>query len=137
MPLSLSLLCRDGRARVLSCNSQRVAVINDSFRLLGCVANYRPAGDALDPTVTDGIALALTGLWGYIGVDLILAEDGPQVLEINPRLTLSYVGLRRALSLNPASLVLDLLDQDLPIGAGGPPHPGTLSVEVEAGHHVR
>ena len=30
------------------------------------------------------------------------------VLEINPRLTTSYVGLRRAMDCNPAQLVLDM-----------------------------
>ncbi|MCC6581112.1 MAG: ATP-grasp domain-containing protein [Phycisphaeraceae bacterium] len=36
------------------------------------------------------------GLHGYIGVDLVLGDDPKrdQVVEINPRLTLSYLGLR-------------------------------------------
>jgi predicted ATP-grasp superfamily ATP-dependent carboligase len=37
---------------------------------------------------------------GYLGVDLILGEDGNGavdcVVEINPRLTTSYVGLQAA-----------------------------------------
>jgi predicted ATP-grasp superfamily ATP-dependent carboligase len=41
---------------------------------------------------------AVDGLCGYVGVDLVLAEpadgSGDQVIEINPRLTTSYVGLR-------------------------------------------
>ena len=42
------------------------------------------------------------GLRGYIGVDLILDEHAPgvSVVEINPRLTTSYVGLRAALGQN-------------------------------------
>ena len=31
------------------------------------------------------------------------------MLEVNPRLTTSYAGLRAALNVNPAALVLDLL----------------------------
>ncbi len=40
---------------------------------------------------------ALPGLGGFVGVDLILADDPRDdvVLEINPRLTTSYLGLRR------------------------------------------
>jgi predicted ATP-grasp superfamily ATP-dependent carboligase len=34
------------------------------------------------------------------------------VLEVNPRLTSSYAGLRRALEANPAGLALDLLAPD-------------------------
>jgi predicted ATP-grasp superfamily ATP-dependent carboligase len=41
---------------------------------------------------------------GYIGVDLVLGDDasgtGDRVIEINPRLTTSYVGLRAAARCN-------------------------------------
>jgi predicted ATP-grasp superfamily ATP-dependent carboligase len=36
-----------------------------------------------------------SGWRGYVGVDLILGRDGPRVLEVNPRFTTSYIGLRR------------------------------------------
>jgi predicted ATP-grasp superfamily ATP-dependent carboligase len=35
-------------------------------------------------------------------------EDELQVLEINPRTTTSYVGLRSSIGINPAGLILDL-----------------------------
>jgi predicted ATP-grasp superfamily ATP-dependent carboligase len=51
-----------------------------------------------------------SGLFGYVGVDLILgeAEDGSEdfAIEINPRLTTSYVGLRAATSDNIAEAML-------------------------------
>jgi len=34
------------------------------------------------------------------------------VLEINPRLTTSYVGMHRAIGFNPARLVLDMFYND-------------------------
>ena len=37
---------------------------------------------------------AVDGLRGYVGVDLILSDDGDKVIEINPRLTTSYIGLK-------------------------------------------
>ena len=43
-----------------------------------------------------------------MGIDLICTDSGPLVLEINPRLTLSYSGLHAGLMENPAALVLDL-----------------------------
>ncbi len=49
---------------------------------------------------------------GYVGVDLVLgdASDGSEdvVIEINPRVTTSYVGVRRAVEQNLAELVLDV-----------------------------
>ena len=68
---------------------------------------------------------ALPGAWGFVGVDLILgnAEDGSRdvVLEVNPRLTTSYVGLRQLLDQNLAEIMLCLAeggccDMVLPVG---------------------
>lgn len=54
------------------------------------------------------------GLRGYVGVDLILgdAPDGSQdfALEINPRLTTSYVGLRHLADFNLAAAMLRVAD---------------------------
>jgi predicted ATP-grasp superfamily ATP-dependent carboligase len=37
-----------------------------------------------------------------------VTETGPVVVEINPRLTTSYVGLRESLALNPAELIVSI-----------------------------
>jgi len=44
---------------------------------------------------------------GYLGVDLVLGFSGATVIEVNPRLTTSYVGLRRSIRENIAALILD------------------------------
>jgi predicted ATP-grasp superfamily ATP-dependent carboligase len=55
---------------------------------------------------------AVPGLRGYVGVDVVLgdAEDGSRdwVIEINPRLTTSYVGLRALARSNLAEAILRL-----------------------------
>jgi predicted ATP-grasp superfamily ATP-dependent carboligase len=47
---------------------------------------------------------------GYIGVDMVLGEDalgaGDAVIEINPRLTTSFVGLRAIARTNLAQAML-------------------------------
>jgi predicted ATP-grasp superfamily ATP-dependent carboligase len=50
---------------------------------------------------------AVSGLKGYVGVDIILADEEAVVLEVNPRLTTSYVGLRRVVNFNPAEAIVD------------------------------
>ncbi len=50
----------------------------------------------------------LPGLLGYVGVDLILGEDEDFAIEINPRLTTSYVGVRALLDGNLAELILKI-----------------------------
>ena len=42
-----------------------------------------------------------------------MERTAPQVLEINPRLTTSYVALGRAIGVNPAGLALALLETDI------------------------
>jgi predicted ATP-grasp superfamily ATP-dependent carboligase len=45
------------------------------------------------------------GLRGYVGVDMVLAENQCYVIEINPRLTTSYVGLRQVININLAEAI--------------------------------
>jgi predicted ATP-grasp superfamily ATP-dependent carboligase len=58
---------------------------------------------------------AIGGLKGYVGVDMILTDEEPVVMEINPRLTTSYIGLRRVVDFNPAQTIIDAaIKQKLP-----------------------
>jgi predicted ATP-grasp superfamily ATP-dependent carboligase len=107
-PLSLSLLCADGEARVLSCNRQRVRVYERRVALAGIGVNAEAARAREFIPLAGRIAAAIPRLWGHVGVDLVMSGKGPVVLEINPRLTTSYVGLGRALGINPALAQLDL-----------------------------
>jgi predicted ATP-grasp superfamily ATP-dependent carboligase len=50
---------------------------------------------------------AVSGLKGYVGVDMILTEEEPVIMEVNPRLTVSYIGLRKATSFNPAEAIIN------------------------------
>ena len=76
---------------------------------------FRYEGGALplpEPWASRAVALALQavacipGLQGYVGVDLVLGETGDHAIEINPRLTTSYIGLRRLCGQNLADLML-------------------------------
>jgi predicted ATP-grasp superfamily ATP-dependent carboligase len=108
-PASLSLLCDGQGVRVLSANRQVVRIEDGRPRLHGLVVNAIPVDAAL-VAIGEGVARAIPGLWGYVGVDFVMTGDGPVVLEVNPRLTTSYCGLRPALGLNVAGMVLALLD---------------------------
>jgi len=46
-------------------------------------------------------------LRGYVGVDLVLSANAAFVVDINPRLTTSYVGLRKVAHFNLAEALLD------------------------------
>jgi tyramine---L-glutamate ligase len=127
---SLSLLCCEGRARLLACNRQRVALENGAFRFDGVSVNAVADAGGRYARLASDIARALPGLWGYCGVDFIETDSGPIVLEVNPRLTTSYAGLHRATGVNPAQLVLELPGS---LDAAGATH-RTRVVEVEPAH---
>jgi len=126
---SLSLVCCDGAARVLACNLERVAMRDNHFHFLGSTVNGLDDGDGALARLGEQVAAALPTLWGYVGVDFILADSGPVVLDVNPRLTVAYAGLHASIGCNPAGLVIDLLR-----GPGAmPPVPGrrrVVSVDV-------
>jgi tyramine---L-glutamate ligase len=106
--LSLSVLCCERRARLLACNRQHVRVAGDRLAFSGVSVNALADVDGRYARLAGDVVRALPGLWGYVGIDLIAAQDGPAVVEVNPRLTTSYAGLRAALGINAARLVLEL-----------------------------
>ena len=105
---SLSLFVSDDRIDLLSLNNQHID--NETGRLKYTHSEVFAA--PLPVSLHDAEQLAYTikqaipGLWGFVGIDLIIQADGTMnVIEINPRLTTSYVNLRNALSYNPAQLL--------------------------------
>lgn len=106
---SLSLLVGHDCVCLLGSNRQRVVQVDDGFSLLGCVVNglHAERGPLLE--LGQRICRAIPGLFGYVGVDLVVTEQGPVVLEVNPRLTTSYVGLSRSTGRNIAELMLRML----------------------------
>lgn len=132
--VSLSLLCKNGQARLLACNTQDMR--HDGDRLVyhgGTVGAAEPRRAHYLPVV-DAVAAALPDLWGHVGIDLIDSEDGPVVVEINPRLTTTYAGLRTAIGVNVAGLVMQLVKQSLNAVARALPVPATpVKVDADAG----
>lgn len=102
---SVSLVSDGRRAVALAVNAQRVRA-GLPFRYLGGETPLRHplAGLAAERAVA--ACAALPGLVGYVGVDVVLTADDAVVVEVNPRLTTAYLGVRRALDVNPAALTL-------------------------------
>jgi predicted ATP-grasp superfamily ATP-dependent carboligase len=117
----------------LSCNLQRVAIANDEFHLLGCVVNGLAEDRSRYVRMAHDIAAALPDLWGLVGVDLIASDHGPLLLEINPRITTSYVGLKSSLAENPAALVLELIESRALLPSRRRT-PAAVDVSLEAAH---
>jgi predicted ATP-grasp superfamily ATP-dependent carboligase len=121
-PASVTFLATDGEASA----KPHAAGRNERFALPACeqylsgdgrfcyLGGRVPLEPALQNRAQDlarRAAQAVEGLTGYFGVDLVLGESAngsdDVVIEINPRLTTSYVGLRQ---LTPGNLMQTLLD---------------------------
>jgi predicted ATP-grasp superfamily ATP-dependent carboligase len=109
MAVSAAFLCGPrGRVPLAPCK-QRLSE-DGRFRYLGGELPH-PAGLAARATaIADRALHAMPKAVGYVGVDLILGRDPhggeDAVIEINPRLTTSYVGLRAATYDNLAHAML-------------------------------
>ncbi len=106
---SVSLLCGPGRRLALPACRQLLSD-DGTFQYLG---GALPLASALAQRATRLASEAVAALpspLGYLGVDLVLGPDplghDDVIIEINPRLTTSYVGLRAAASVNLAEAML-------------------------------
>lgn len=114
-PISLSVLAAPKRVVLLSVNRQRIELCGDAFSFVGSVVNAIEDSAGELAQLAERTVAAIPGLWGHVGIDVVLTQPGPVVLEVNPRLTTSYAGLHAALGVNPAQLVIDLLDERTPV----------------------
>lgn len=105
---SISALFKAGQAWLLSCNEQLIDISEQQVILKGCTVNAFAEYQERFYALANNLAQAVPALNGYVGIDVIIANDTIFVVEINPRITTSYIGLRESLDYNPASLILDL-----------------------------
>lgn len=116
VPASVSLLCDGRRAVALAINAQAIRA--------GAAFSYAGGCTPLDhPLAERAIAAAIRtceqfpGLRGYVGVDLVLTEADAIVIEINPRVTTAYLGVRSAIRPgdgNIAAMAIDACRGTLP-----------------------
>ena len=116
--MSLCVVAAPGRVVVLSVNRQQVLLHRAAVQLEAIDVNCEPVTAPLT-ALAEQVVAAIPGLRGYFGIDFVRAPAGPIVIEVNPRMTTSYAGLKAALGINVAEWVV--------AGATGgslPPAPG-------------
>ena len=115
--VSVSCLVAGGKVLPLSLNRQIVAQ-EGQFLFQGITVPYwHPQVREAFRVVTKACEL-VEGLAGFVGVDLVLRQDGPVIMEINSRVTVAYVALRKVLKRN---LALDLWQSCLEHRLPAPP----------------
>ncbi len=116
MAASAAVICGPDRRVVLEPCRQRISD-DGRLRYLG---GELPLTAGLSERARDLTSIAIRALpptTGYVGVDLVLGSDpnGTEdyVIEVNPRLTTSYVGLRAAAQTNLAEAMLRIAAGEL------------------------
>jgi len=113
---SLSLLISENDVLVLAINQQQISREHNKLIFNGCVVNgISPIIFSISEALllAKKIQQAIPGLWGFVGIDLVLTNQKAIVIDINPRLTTSYVGLKQSLSTNPMELLLLMKEQGM------------------------
>jgi hypothetical protein len=114
---SVALLCGSLQPLALPPCSQRLSS-DGRFQYLGGRTPLPPALAQRAVDLAERALAALPPALGYVGFDLVLGEsaDGRDdyVIEVNPRLTTSYVGLRALCRDNLAQGMLDTADGRIP-----------------------
>ncbi len=97
---------------VLALNRQEIVRSDDTFSYEGGETPIHPPweGEAVDMAVR---AVQVLGCQGYVGVDLVMAEE-PYVVDVNPRITTSLIGIVAVMEEEIADLLIRASHGDVP-----------------------
>lgn len=115
--VSVSMLCTGSSVLPVNLNKQEIFLSNPtgaSCYMGGAVPlEHKLREKAFE--VAKAVVGCFSGLRGYVGIDLILTKDDVFVVDVNPRLTTSFVGLSRVAGFIIAdSIVKAALNGELP-----------------------
>lgn len=107
--VSVSIISTGREALPIALNKQNVT-LRTPERHSSYDGGYVPLDN---PLKKDAFAAAektvksFRSLKGYVGVDLILTEKEPVVIEVNPRLTTSYIGVKHVVNFSIAQSIIN------------------------------
>ena len=108
-PASVSVLSNGKKALGISLNRQKVKVSgpDQSSSYEGGIVPFEHSLKDFALALAEKVVESFPGLRGYVGVDIVLAGERAFVLDVNPRLTTSYVGLRKVANFNIAEALIN------------------------------
>ena len=109
--LSLSVFFDREKFHILSVNKQNLSINKDNLiKLKSILVNITVSFEEKIYALVNKIHKSFFGLYGYIGIDIIVDDKNIFVVEINPRLTTSFVGIKYTKGIN----LLDLISKKNP-----------------------
>ena len=105
---SFSMICKGKSSQVLSCSEQITDIKNKKIfqkgLIVGGLEKYREDFEKISKKIIS----KFTGLFGFIGVDVIKIENVWHILEINTRFTSSLLGIENAYGIDAIKKITNL-----------------------------
>ena len=121
--ISVSLICKDGKATPISLNKQFVKLENNKGNYVGGMLPFE--SDLKDEAfeIAKKACESIEGLNGFVGVDLLISNDDDinpiYLLEVNSRFTTPYVGLKQIVNFNVAKTIIEGTIEETDISLDG------------------
>ncbi len=112
-PISTSLLVNDDKAVPISINHQnlRLDSMKKSGDYLGGEVPYSIPKYNNEIIETSVKLVEQMNLNGFIGVDLVVGEDGVFVIEVNPRVTVPFIAINELANRNVAKELIEIVEK--------------------------
>ena len=124
-PLSVGCVCHsEGLIEVLPVGLQHISIGRFEYQGGTIPAHLSDKTRSACVNLVQRACATIPGLSGYIGLDLLVPDADPSapiIVEINPRLTTSYVGYRRLCRENLAKRLLHLNRKEHHLNEPSPP----------------
>ena len=102
---SVSIYFTKNNFNILTVNKQIIEYKNNKARLQSIIVNIKHNSYLKITSLISSIKNIFPGLYGFVGVDIIIKGDNIFLVEINPRLTTSFIGIYDTLGINIIDLI--------------------------------
>ena len=95
---SFLMLCKNGKSKVICCNEQLLNLKKEKIQQVGCIMGGLEKHRNEIEIIANRISKNFKGLFGIVGVDIVIENKKWLIIEINPRFTSAYSGLNKSYS---------------------------------------
>ena len=95
---SFLMLCKNGKSKVICCNEQLLNLKKEKIQQVGCIMGGLEKNRNEIEILANRISKNFKGLFGIVGVDIVIENKKWLIIEINPRFTSAYSGLNKSYS---------------------------------------
>ena len=92
------MLCKNGKSKVICCNEQLLKLKKEKIQQVGCIMGGLEKHRNEIEIIANRISKNFKGLFGIVGVDIVIENKKWLIIEINPRFTSAYSGLNKSYS---------------------------------------